>query len=180
MDDRDRLAFYPSWSSGSPAGSARAMGLTDWPGWQPNSAQRSVSATCSIGSPMTACGERRRMTSEAFQPAASTCRTSTTLGRPTCPPGSSGCVSWSATIDGWRTIEVRDTPHVQPIFGNQRPGRHPRPVPRRTREHRQRSRKCICRRRDNASSTHLTIGNRANRWLPALHLRFSEIFGGMI
>ena len=31
----DRLAFYPSWSSGSLAGSARAMGLTDWRGWQP-------------------------------------------------------------------------------------------------------------------------------------------------
>jgi hypothetical protein len=29
----------PSWSSGSPAGSARAMGLTDWRGWQPNSGQ---------------------------------------------------------------------------------------------------------------------------------------------
>jgi putative SOS response-associated peptidase YedK len=27
-------------------------------------------------------------------------------------------MSRSATIDGWRTIEVRDTPHVQTIFGN--------------------------------------------------------------
>ena len=31
MDDRDRLASIPSWSSGSPAGFARAMGATDWP-----------------------------------------------------------------------------------------------------------------------------------------------------
>ena len=36
------------------------------------------------------------------------------------------------------------------------------------------------RRRDNAPSTHLTIGNRANGQLPRLHLWFSEIFGGRI
>ena len=35
---------------------------------------------------------RRRVASGAFQPAASTCRTSSSLGRPTCRPGSSGCV----------------------------------------------------------------------------------------
>ena len=40
----------------------------------------------------------------AFQRAASTCRTLSSLGRPTCRPGSCASVSWSATIDGWRTI----------------------------------------------------------------------------
>ena len=36
------------------------------------------------------------------------------------------------------------------------------------------------RRPDNASSTHLTIGNRANRRLPQCTYKFSEIFGGRI
>ena len=48
MDDRERLAFYPFVVVRSPAGSAHAMELTDWCGWQPNSGQRSVSATSSI------------------------------------------------------------------------------------------------------------------------------------
>jgi hypothetical protein len=90
MDDRDRLAFYPFVVVRIACRVCSRMGLTDWRGWQPNSGQRSVSATCLIGFPMTACGERRRVASEAFQPAASTCRTSTSLGRPTCRPGSCG------------------------------------------------------------------------------------------
>ena len=110
MDDRDRLALYPYVVVRIPAGSARAMGLTDWRGWQPNSGRRSVSATSSIGFPMTACGERRRVASEAFQPAASTCRTLSTNDRPTCRPDSCGCVSWPATIDGRPRIEAKGCP----------------------------------------------------------------------
>jgi hypothetical protein len=86
------------------------MGLTDWRGWQPNSGRRSVSATSSIGFPMTACGERRRMASGAFRLAASTCRTSASLGRPTCRPGSWACVWWSGMIDGWSKIEAKGYP----------------------------------------------------------------------
>ena len=40
----------------------------DWRGWRPNSGQRSVSATSSIGFSMTVCGERRRVASGAFPP----------------------------------------------------------------------------------------------------------------
>ena len=47
----------------------------------------------SIGFPTTACDAQRRMASGAFQPAASTCRTTTSLGRPTCRRGSCGCAS---------------------------------------------------------------------------------------
>jgi hypothetical protein len=86
------------------------MGLTDWRGWQPNSGRKSACATSSIGFPTTACGELRRMASEAFQPAASTCRTSRSLGRPTCRPGSCGCVSWPATINGRPRIEAKGCP----------------------------------------------------------------------
>jgi hypothetical protein len=43
-----------------------------------------------IGFPTTACDAQRRMASGAFQPAASTCRTTTSLGRPTCRRGSCG------------------------------------------------------------------------------------------
>jgi hypothetical protein len=74
MDDRNRLAFYPFGSSGSPAGFARAMGLTDWRGWQPNSGRKSACATCSIGSPMAASGARKRVASGAFRRAASPSR----------------------------------------------------------------------------------------------------------
>jgi hypothetical protein len=51
MDDRDLLAFYPFVVVRIACRvSARAMGLTDWRGWQPNSGQRSVSATSSNNS----------------------------------------------------------------------------------------------------------------------------------
>jgi hypothetical protein len=110
MDDRDRLAFYPFVVVRTAAGSARAMGLTDWRGWQPNSGRRSARATSSIGFPTTACGARRRVASAAFQRAASTCRTSSSLGRPTRRPGSCGCASWSAMIDGRPRIELKGCP----------------------------------------------------------------------
>jgi hypothetical protein len=41
----------------------------------------------SIGFPTTACGAQRRVAGGAFQRAASTCRTLSSLGRPTCRPG---------------------------------------------------------------------------------------------
>ena len=54
--------------------------------------------------------------------------------RPTCRPGSCGCVSWPATIDGWPRIEAKGCPTCVPIFRNQRPGRHPHPVRHRPRQ----------------------------------------------
>jgi hypothetical protein len=58
MDDRERLASpsIPSWSSGSLAGSARAMGPTDWRGWPPNSGRKLACAISSIGFPTTRVG----------------------------------------------------------------------------------------------------------------------------
>ena len=88
MDDRDRLAFYPfvvvriACRVCSRNGAYRLARLAVKFG--PEISLRDLLDRF----PMTAFGERRRMESEAFQPAASTCRTSATLGRPTCRPGS--------------------------------------------------------------------------------------------
>ena len=109
MDDRDRLAFYPfvvvriACRVCSRNGAYRLARLAAKFG--PEIGLRDLPSN---GFPTTACGGRRRVTSGAFQPAASTCRTLSSLGRPTCRPGSCGCVSWSATIDGWPRIEAKD------------------------------------------------------------------------
>ena len=89
MDDRDRLALYPYVVVRTPCRVGSRAGTTDWRGWPRNSGRRSVCATSSIGFPMTARGARRRVASVAFQSAASTCRTSSSLGRPgSCDSGS--------------------------------------------------------------------------------------------